>query len=79
MTFKVGDEWKFQVPELIVDVVDKCKKLFKLESLSVQKSLTNPFAHKFRLDIDGVVDKGQLISKCPFSVFKSTKKPTKFL
>jgi hypothetical protein len=22
---------------------------------------------------------GQLISKCPFSVFKSTKKPTKFL
>ena len=23
--------------------------------------------------------KGQLISKCPFGVFKSTKKPTKFL
>ena len=66
------------MPELIVDVVDKCKKLFKLESLSVQKSLTNPFAHKFRLDIDGVVDKGQLISKCPFGVFKSTKKATNF-
>ena len=79
MTFKVGDEWKFQVPELIVDVVDKCKKLFKLESLSVQKSLTNPFAHKFRLDIDGVVDKGQLISKCPFCVYKLTKNPMKFL
>ena len=24
-------------------------------------------------------DKGQLISKCPFGVFKSTKKPRKFL
>ena len=47
----------FQVPELTVDVIDECKKLFKLESLSVQKSLTNPLAHKFRLDIDGVVDK----------------------
>ena len=46
-----------QVPEVTVDVIDECKKLFKLESLSVQKCLTNPLAHKFRLDIDGVVDK----------------------
>ena len=45
------------MPELTGDVIDECKKLFKLESLSVQKSLTNPLAHKFRLDIDGVVDK----------------------
>ena len=45
------------MPELTVDVIDECKKLFKLESLSVQKCLTNPLAHKFRLDIDGVVDK----------------------
>ena len=28
---------------------------------------------------DLIFDKGQLISKCPFGVFKSTKKPTKFL
>ena len=60
------------MPELIVDVVDKCKKLFKLESLSVQKSLTNPFAHKFRLDIDGVVDKGQLIRNV---LFVSSNRP----
>ena len=45
------------MPEVTVDVIDECKKLFKLESLSVQKCLTNPLAHKFRLDIDGVVDK----------------------
>lgn len=54
---KVGDEWKFQIPDLTVDVIDECKKLIKFEALAVQKSMTNPLAHKFRLDIDGVMDK----------------------
>ena len=54
---KVGEEWKFQVPDLSIDVVDECKKLFKLESLSLQKSMTNPLAGKFRMDMDGVMDK----------------------
>ena len=54
---KVGDEWKFQIPELNIDVLEECNQLFKIESLSVQKSLSNPVADKYRMDIDGVVDK----------------------
>lgn len=54
---KVGEEFKLQVPDLVLDVVGQCENLFKLESVSVQKSLTNPLAGKFRMDIDGLVDK----------------------
>ena len=54
---KVGDEWKFQIPEFIMDVTEQCEGLFKMEALSGQKSMTNPVADKYRLDIDGVVDK----------------------
>lgn len=54
---KVGDEWKVQIPDLTVDVIDQCKQLINFEALAVQKSMTNPLAHKFRLDIDGVMDK----------------------
>ena len=32
----------------------------------------------FYVGVQNVVAKGQLISKCPFGVFKSCKKPTKF-
>lgn len=54
---KVGEEWKLQIPDLSLDILDKCSKLVQFESLSVQKSLSNPLADKFRLEIDGVVDK----------------------
>ncbi len=54
---KVGEEWKCQIPELVVNVIDECKKLFLVESLSLQKARTNPLADKYRADIDGVVDK----------------------
>ena len=30
------------------------------------------------IQVNILIDKGQLISKCPFGVFKSPKKPTKF-
>ena len=37
--------------------------------------------YEFKFDIlyNYISTKGLLISKCPFGVFKSTKKPTKFL
>jgi hypothetical protein len=38
-------------------VIGECQTLFKIENLSVQKSTRNPLADKFRLDIDGLVDK----------------------
>ena len=54
---KVGEEWKLLIPEFVVDVVNECTGLFKLESLLVQKSMTNPLNDKYRMEIDGLVDK----------------------
>ena len=54
---KVGEEWKLLIPEFVVDVVNECSGLFKLESLLVQKSMTNPLNDKYRMEIDGLVDK----------------------
>ena len=48
---KVGEEWKLVIPDIVVDVVQECIGLFKLENLLVQKSMTNPLADKFRMEI----------------------------
>ena len=48
---KVGEEWKLLIPNLVVDVVQECNGLFTCQNLLIQKSMTNPLAGKFRLEI----------------------------
>jgi hypothetical protein len=78
--------------ELWVDLEEGTGKLFLLLTISGRTNFGPPIADldKFQLEDDGVAErrersfhlrntfKGQLISKSPFGVFKSTKKPTKF-
>ena len=61
-----------------VDIVGRMNQLVWLV-LGGLAGLSHPLDLGKRFVQDLTTAKGQLISKCPFGVFKSTKKPTKFL
>lgn len=67
---KVGEEWKLLIPNLVVDVVQECNGLFTCQNLLIQKAMTNPLAGKFRLEIDGLVDKDNTAIVASMALFQ---------
>ena len=67
---KVGEEWKLLIPNLVADVVQECNGLFTCQNLLIQKSMTNPLAGKFRLEIDGLVDKDNTAIVASMALFQ---------
>ena len=48
-------------------------------SIEISGGTMESTKYNLALHVQQISTKGQLISKCPFGVFKLTKKPTKFL
>ena len=63
----------------VTSVNTNCDHLSTQKSLNIIHKIDKSYAKWFDLVLLNLSTRGQLISKCPFDVFKSPKKPTNFL